>query len=168
MTRTLTAFVLAAVVASNAYAQDASVAAEGVAWKPFEEAVEVAKERKKKVLIDVWAVWCPWCERLQHEVYADEVVQAYLAENFVATRLDAENQESIIQFMEYELSEAELALGLGAQGFPTTIFLDSNSDYITRLPGFVDPAEFMTVLSFIGSEAFRQESYEDFRRRSAR
>jgi thioredoxin-related protein len=58
-----------------------------------------------------------------------------------------------------------LSSGLGAEATPTTVFLDANGDYITRLPGFVDAGEFLHILRYIGSKSFKVESYKDFRSR---
>lgn len=146
----------------TARAQDASVAAEGVEWKPFMEAVSLAGQENKKVIVDIYAAWCPWCRRLQREVYTDAAVQERLSEDFIATRLDGENQEDSLQFREYTLTPSELALGFGMQGYPTTVFLDSEGQYITRLPGFVDAGEFTKILSYVGSDAFREISYQDY------
>lgn len=145
-----------------AFGQDASVAAEGVEWKDFEEAVALAKTSDKKIVVDIYAPWCPWCRKLQTNVYADAEVQAYLSKHFIATRLDGDDSDATYQFKEYSLKASELAAGLGAEGYPTTVFLAGNSDYITRLPGFVDAAEFLQILQYIGSDAFKDGSYEDF------
>lgn len=162
-------FILTVIVAATAPAvrgQDASVPAEGLDWYPFEEAIDRARLGKKKVIVDVYAIWCPWCRRLQDEVYTDPDVQSYLENHFVLTRLDAENLEDSIQFKEHDLTPADLAHGLGAQGFPTTVFLDEESDYITRLPGFIEAADFLSVLDYVGSNAFRDLSYQEFVERS--
>ncbi len=148
--------------APMAVAQDASVPAEGLDWYSFEEAVDVAKKKNKKILVDVYAVWCPWCGRLQREVYTDDAVRSYIEENFVLTRLDAENREDSIQFRDYTLTPADLSTGLGAQGFPTTVFLDADSEYITRLPGFLEAGEFLHVLGYVGSEAFIEQTFEEY------
>lgn len=145
-----------------ASAQDASVPAEGLDWYSFEEAVKIAKQNDKKLLIDVYAVWCPWCRRLQSDVYTDEKVRSYVEKHFVLTRLDAEDREKSIQFKEHTLTPADLATGLGASGFPTTVFLDADGDYITRLPGFVEAGEFLHVLGYIGSDAFVEQSFQEY------
>ena len=145
-----------------AAAQDASVPAEGLDWYPFEEALERAKVNKKKIIVDVYAQWCPWCRRLQRDVYTDEEVRAYVEEHFVLTRLDAENVEDSLDFKNFTLTQAELSAGLGAEGFPTTVFLSSDSEYITRLPGFVEAPDFLHVLGYIGSNAFVEQSYEEY------
>ena len=145
-----------------AHAQDASVPAEGVAWTPFEDAVTVAAKRQKPILVDVYAPWCTWCRRLQREVYTDKAVQAFLADHFVVTRLDGDDRSSELTFKSYTLSSGELAQALGAEGFPTTVFLAADSDYITRLPGFVDATEFLQILRFIGTGAYEKVSYQEF------
>lgn len=143
-------------------AQDASVAAEGVAWKPFEKAVQLAAKEKKPLVVDIYAPWCTWCRRLQREVYVDPAVQAYLAKHFVVTRLNGDDTASKLTFKEYDLTSAELAQGLGAEGYPTTVFLSATSDYITRLPGFVDAGEFVQILRFIGSGAYQKLTYPEY------
>lgn len=155
-------FMLAFLLVNAGQAQDASVAAEGVDWKPFGEAVALAGKHDKMIVVDIYAPWCPWCRRLQREVYTDSIVQKTLADNFIATRLDGENQSDSLSFREYTLTPSELALGFGAQGYPTTVFLDSHGQYITRLPGFVDATEFTNVLSYVGTGAFKTKSYKDY------
>ena len=150
------------VLSHRAQAQDASVPAEGLPWKPFEEAVALAAKQNKKVLVDIFAPWCPWCRRLQREVYTDPAVQEYLKERFIVTRLNGDDTTASYAFKTYNLTAAELAAGLGAQGYPTTVFLAANSDYITRLPGFVDAAEFIHVLRFIGTEAYQKLTYQEY------
>jgi thioredoxin-related protein len=55
-----------------------------------------------------------------------------------------------------------LAGGLGATGTPTTIFMEPDGAYITRLQGYHAYEDFYDVLRFIGTESFRDMSFEDF------
>ena len=149
-------------VLGSASAQDASVPAEGIDWKPFNEAIELAAQQNKKVLVDIYAAWCPWCRRLQREVYPQEAIRQRVEEFFIATRLDGENQADSVRYLDFTLSQSELALGFGTQGYPNTVFLDADGQYITRLPGFVDAAEFEKILAYVGTDAFKELTYPEY------
>lgn len=147
---------------TGARAQSASQPADGVEWLTFESGVRKAATGDKPVLIDIYAPWCGWCTRLQSDVYTDRRVQSYLSENFIVSRLNIDEADDVVRFRGFEVSSAELAMGLGASGTPTTVFLTSTGDYITRLPGFVGPDEFMQVLAFIATEAYQTDSFESW------
>ena len=55
-----------------------------------------------------------------------------------------------------------LSSGFGATGTPTTIFLEPDGTYITRLQGFHAYDDFFDVIRFIGTESFREMSFDDF------
>ncbi len=142
---------------------DASVAAEGINWLPsFNEALEVSKASGKKLIVDIYAPWCPWCRRLQREVYTSDAVRTYVNEHFEIVRLNGEVQDDTNTFMEYTLSSAELAQALGATGYPTTVFLGADGSYVTRLPGFAAADDFIYILRYIATDAYLDKSFDDF------
>ena len=145
-----------------AQAQSDANASQGPDWLSFQEAVEKAEKSGKKVLIDIYAPWCGWCRKMQAEVYTVPELLAYVNAHFEIGRLNLDEHGDEIEFKGYTLNSSELALGLGAEGTPTTVFLDHNGDYITRLPGYHGEEEFMQVLQFIGTDAFREQSYKEF------
>jgi thioredoxin-related protein len=149
-------------LAGIADAQSASEPAAGIPWLEFEEGLRVAAEREKPVLVDIFAPWCGWCTKLQTDVYTDGRIQHYLREHFAVARLNIDSVDDAVDFRGYRVTSAELAMGLGASGTPTTVFLDSAGNYITRLPGFVGADEFLQVLRFIGTEAYKSQSFENF------
>lgn len=137
--------------------------AEGIAWHPTVEAAMVAAETSgKKVIVDIFAPWCGWCARLQKEVYGSAEIQAYVADNFEMVRVNGEESEDVVAFKEYTLSSQMLAQALGASGYPTTVFLASDGSYVTKLPGFSEPTDFLNVLGFISSDAFLTQSFEEY------
>ena len=134
-------------------------------WLTFQEAIDAAKLSERPILIDVYAPWCPWCAKLQTEVYPSEEIRLYIEENFEIARLNIEDKEHVIEFKGYTLTAAELASGLGAEATPTTVFLSAEGEYITRLPGYVEADEFIHVLKYIGSGAYQSEPFKEFRDR---
>ena len=141
---------------------DTTAAPAGPDWQPFDEALADAREHGSAILIDVYAPWCGWCRKMQREVYTDEHVLSLLDASFEATRLNVDDTQSTLSFRGMHLSPQELGNAFGATGTPTTVFLNADGLYITRLPGFVDAATFRQILSYIGSGAYRDQTLEEF------
>ncbi|MDZ4700147.1 MAG: thioredoxin fold domain-containing protein [Rhodothermales bacterium] len=137
-------------------------AAPPIEWIDFQKALALADSSGKVVLVDVYASWCPWCAKMQDSVYTQALIKEYVAKHFVTARLNVEQVDDEINFKGYKLNSSQLASGFGAESTPTTVFLTSTGDYITRLPGYLDAEGFMRVLTYIGSEAYKHKSFEQF------
>jgi thioredoxin-related protein len=137
------------------------IAAETVEWLPIDQALTKAQETGKKILVDVYAPWCGFCRRMHAETFSDPSVSKYIAENYVATRVDGDSDRQY-NFMGRSFTGTQLAGQLGAQGFPTTVFLFSTGQYLTPLSGFVPSEMFVPVLQYISTDAFESQSFEEF------
>ena len=133
-----------------------------VNWVSFQEAIVQSPEANKKVLVDIFAPWCGWCSKMQDEAYMDKEILKYLESNFITARLDISIQDDTLHYNDLALPSAHLAAGFGAEGTPTTVFLTDQGEYITRLPGYVKPDEFLTVLKFIATDSYRTETFAEF------
>ena len=127
-------------------------------WPSFDEAIAAGKKGKKPILIDIYAPWCGWCARMQQEVYGNATLAAFVKQNFAYGRLNIDDNETQHQFMGYELTSAELSHALGATGTPTTVFLDEQGSYITRVPGYRALAPFGQTLQYIVSGEYLNAS----------
>lgn len=148
------------------WAQDQEVppgtGAPGIQWIPFDDAVKAGADENKAIVIDVYAPWCGWCNRFQSEVYTDSAIEAYVNDHFAMTRLNLDETEKTYEFKGYTLTPSQLGSALGATGTPTTVFLASNGDYITRLPGFVNAEDYLNVLRFIQTKAYENTSFQEY------
>lgn len=131
-------------------------------WSSFEEALATAEDNGTKVMVDIFAPWCPWCKRMEEEVYPDQDVLDYLEEHFELTRLNIEEEDTTVRYEDETFSAPEMAVLLGAQGVPTIAFLDSDGEYLTHLPGFAERDEFLLVLEFVQTESFEEMTYMEF------
>ena len=131
-------------------------------WPSFPDALEAAQESQRLMIVDVWSRTCGWCRKQQTEVYTQPDLQAYILDTFELGRLDIDQDSDTLSYRGYTLSSQMLSAGFGATSTPTTIFLDPDGTYITRLVGFHAYEDFFGVLRYIGSEAFREMSFEDF------
>lgn len=131
-------------------------------WPTFDEAVAAASKSGKPILIDIYTPWCGWCRKMQKEVYGNATLVAYVKEHFEYGRLNIDDSETQHDFMNYELTSQELGSALGARGTPTTVFLEQDGTYITRLDGYWALEPFGKAIRFIGSGAYQNQKYEEY------
>ena len=97
-----------------------------VDWHSWSPAVfERAAEEDKLVLLDLGAVWCHWCHVMDRETYANPDVAAYLAEHYVAVKVDQDRRPDLANRFRLRLVAKGRNLHLEAmdpdQAIPLTI-----------------------------------------------
>lgn len=90
-----------------------------VNWYPCSaEAFAEARRRDVPVLLDVGAVWCPWCSLMDRESYTNPETAAYINLNFIAVKVDFDQDPRLSA----KLQRAQALLNLPA-GLPLTAFV---------------------------------------------
>jgi thioredoxin-related protein len=130
-------------------------------WKSFDEGLKQAKLTGKKVLVDVYTDWCSWCKKMDADTYSDKKVSEYLNKNFVIIKLNAEG-DGTITYSGEKISPAQFAQGMGVSGYPATLFLKSDGQPITLLPGYSEADMFIHVLTFIGENHYEKKKFQDY------
>lgn len=132
-----------------------------VQWNNFQDGLELAKSENKKVLINVYTDWCKWCKKMDSEVFTNLDVLQYINNKFIPVKFNGESSNKIVYEGE-SFSHSEFIQAFGINGFPATIFLTSEGDPITVLPGFHKPDEYLRILKFIGDDIFKEMSFEEY------
>jgi thioredoxin-related protein len=127
------------------------------------EVIEQAEAQETPILVEIYAPWCPYCQRMQEEVYADATVRSYLDRKFTYVRLNSDTTAGTHEFAGRELSSEGLASALGARGVPTTVFMKSDGTPIARQPGFIERDPFLQLIRYVGSGAYENKSFKAFR-----
>lgn len=127
MKRGLLAPLLALVTAFPAAAEVA------IAWTDdIDAAFRAATERHAPVMVDVWAVWCVPCKKMDDETYRDPRVVERAA-GVVALKVDADAQPIFVE-------------RYAVQAYPEVLFLDEVGREMGRLTGFQDVEGLLPVL----------------------
>jgi thiol:disulfide interchange protein len=98
----------------------------------LDEAVTKASAENKRILVDVSAIWCPNCRRLDNEIFADENVKKTINEKFVFARLEYESPEGT-EFLEKH----------DTNGFPNLWILDAKGNAVKQLRVTFNADEFI-------------------------
>ncbi len=142
-----------------------SVSGSPLSWHSFDEAVTIARRDNKKILLDVYTDWCGWCKKMDSEVYSNPSVISALSASFIAVKVNAESSKPLT-FQGRSFTEESFSAGAGVTGYPTTIFLDTESAPITLLPGFVPADRFLPILKYIGEDHYKSLSFEEYKQRN--
>ena len=117
-----------------------------VAWYPWgEEALKLAREQDKPILLSIGYSACHWCHVMAHESFEDASVAAIMNTHFINIKVDREERPDIDQI--YQTAHSMLSNKSG--GWPLTVFLTPKQEpYFTgtyfpksakyQLPGFAD------------------------------
>lgn len=117
-----------------------------VDWYPWgEEALKLARQLDKPILLSVGYSACHWCHVMAHESFEDAEVAAVMNRNFINIKVDREERPDIDQI--YQTAHNMLSQGNG--GWPLTVFLTPDQEpffsgtYFPKtpryqLPGFPD------------------------------
>jgi thioredoxin-like negative regulator of GroEL len=116
----------------------------------FADALRKAKRSSKPVIVDFWADWCGWCERLNETTYADPTV-VRKAQDFVAVKVNAEGSHK----------ETDVARRYQVSSLPTILFLSPDGRQLGRIDGYQGPGHFPHTLDAVLAVAKRVMSWEE-------
>lgn len=121
-------------------------AAEGTPdWQTnFSQAKSLAAEQKRHVLLDfTGSDWCPWCVKMDKEVFANREFMQFAAKNLVLVKLDFPRSKP--QPAPERAQNQDLAKKYQIEGYPTYVLLDPSGNEIRRQVGYLEggPGEFI-------------------------
>lgn len=90
-----------------------------VDWYPWgADAFKRARELNRPILLDVGAVWCPWCTLMDRDTYTSPATAEYINQHFVAVKVDFDAAPALVA----QLQRAQAVLNLPAS-LPLTSFI---------------------------------------------
>jgi thioredoxin-related protein len=107
-------------------------------WKTnFAQAQSLAAEQKHYLLLDfTGSDWCPWCVKMDKEVFAHRAFMDFAAKNLVLVKLDFPRSKP--QPAAEKAQNQELAQKFRIEGYPTYVLLDPNGNEVRRQVGYLE------------------------------
>ena len=119
-----------------------------ITWYDFETAVDLAKEDKKPIFIDIYTGWCGWCKKMDADTYSKPDIAKLINKNFIPVKFNPELKQSY-EVNGQTMSGPELLSMLsGGQriGYPTTFFLSTEKNKVQMVSGYKGPEDFAQIL----------------------
>ncbi|MBV9492311.1 MAG: thioredoxin family protein [Verrucomicrobia bacterium] len=110
----------------------------------YSQAKARAVELKHFILLDfTGSDWCPWCVRMDKEVFSKPVFADFAAKHLVLVKLDYPRAKP--QPAAEKMQNAQLAERFRIDGYPTYVLLDSSGQEVRRQVGYLagGPAAFI-------------------------
>ena len=134
-----------------------------VKWENISAVFKNRDNIKKPVLIFFYTEWCTFCKKMDRDIFSDDKISQYMNENFISIRVNPEKENDKIKVMEKDLTPYELMMHIGAQGFPTTLFLNEKTEPLTAIPGYIENKTFLLILKYLKEELYNKKiSLDDY------
>ncbi|MFS4484145.1 thioredoxin family protein [Hyunsoonleella sp. 2307UL5-6] len=153
-----------------------SANAQEINWVSLEEAIKLQKKTPKKIMMDVYTVWCGPCKMLDKNTFRNPDVAEYVNENYYAVKFNGEGND-VVDYKDksysnpsYNASKAnkrnsphQLARYLQIKAYPTIVFFDENADVIAPIAGYLIPTKLELYLKMFKNNKHKDiKTQEDF------
>ncbi|MDZ7267116.1 MAG: thioredoxin fold domain-containing protein [candidate division KSB1 bacterium] len=133
----------------------------GLTWLEFEQAMATAKKERRLLVVDFYTDWCGWCKVMERDTYGNAEVIKYARARLVLSKVNAESS-ALTRYKDQSLTYRQLALAFGVRGYPATIFISPEGEFLTLVSGFIPPDQFLPMLEFLAEGHYKNMKYEDF------
>jgi protein disulfide-isomerase len=125
-------------VALLALSPVASVFGESLVWQTdYAAAKSAATQQNKYILLDfTGSDWCPYCIKMDKEVFAKPAFSNFADQKLILVKLDFPRRAN--QSASEKSQNQELAKKYGIEGFPTYVLLDPSGKEIRRQVGYLE------------------------------
>ena len=118
------------------------------AWETdFGAAMDQARARKCRVLIlFTGSDWCPWCKKMDAEVYSQPEFARHSNEKLVLLKLDYPRHTP--QPDALKAQNAEMRERFGVTGYPQVVIVDAGAKILGRIKGYQEggPSHFIQMI----------------------
>lgn len=149
-----------------------SVSAQGeVKWYSIDEAVQLASQDPRVIVIDVYTDWCGWCKRMDATTFSNPEVAELMNKHFYPVKLDAEGKEDIVigektfKFVDNGrrgYHEMAAIVTKGRLSYPTISYVDAQGKVLQAAPGYKTPDQFRVYLDYYSGETYKTQTFEEF------
>ncbi len=125
------------------------IAKQTIQWQPYASGIKAIKSGKKKGFLHFYTDWCHYCKIMSKDTFTDPKIIAYLNQNFVPIRVNADQEKAVAQ--QY-----------GVSPVPDNWFIAEDASALSRQPGYIPPETFLDMLKFLHTNSFKTMKFSEF------
>ncbi|MCL4816642.1 MAG: thioredoxin fold domain-containing protein [Flavobacteriales bacterium] len=148
-------------------------------WVSFEEAIKLQEKTPKKIIVDVYTVWCGPCKMMMANTFTHPYIIDYINKNYYAVKFNAEGPDDVtvkghtFKNPNYNPERAnsrngthELASSIaavnGSIAYPTLVYFDEKLNIMQAIQGYQTPQQLEPILKFFGEDHYKTTKWEVF------
>ncbi len=108
----------------------------GFAATSFKQAKATAQEQGKQILVDVSAVWCGTCRKLDKVIFSNPDVQQVINDSYIFMRVEYDSDDGDRFIQDY-----------GVRAYPTLLVLNAEGQLQRHLQLTFNPQNFISQLN---------------------
>lgn len=144
---------------------------DSIKWHSIDQAIQLASQEPRVLVIDVYTDWCGWCKRMDATTFSDPEVVEIMNEHFYPVKLDAEGKEDIVigdrtfKFVDNGrrgYHEIAVVVTRGRLSYPTISYVDAQGKVLEAAPGYKTADQFRVYLAYYADGAYKSQSFDEF------
>lgn len=155
----------------NTFTPDTNFAKAPVKIYSFEEVIKLQKKKPRKVLVNIGSDFCNSCVIMNKTTYMDSALASYINKTYYLVNFKATSTDTILFKNEkyfntlinnFPLHTLAFRLSNNRFSLPALCMLDEELNTIDVLNFYQSPERLRPILNFIGSNAYKTKSFNDF------
>ena len=126
------------------------------------EDLEEAKRENKFLFIMFHQEGCPFCDKMRRVTFQDKRVKEYYTKHFYMVEIDIRGSNEVIDLDGKKLQEKQFSIKHGVRLTPVFMFFDKEGKVIVKVPGYVEPQEFLLIGKYIVEGHFNTKNLIQF------
>ena len=154
---------------------------EKIEWMTMNDALAAQKVHPKKIIMDVYTIWCGPCKLLDKNTFSHKDVIQFINENYYPVKFNAEGPEEIT-YQDFTYTNPNyqperkgrnavhfFADALHIPGYPSLVFFEEDGKLIQAVSGYKTPQELEIYLKMIANDDYKKlttvEAWEAYQKK---
>ena len=123
--------------------------------------VKQAREQDKQVLIFFHMTYCGACKKMIRVSLKNPDIIKQIDKDFIYLDLNINHDDNIV-YKDFKGSIHQFARSFDVYMYPSTIFIDKESEVKYHLVGYRDKEKFSTVIEYVSTKSYEKMSLDSF------